>query len=110
MLQSCRVRKFARETLVIVRKSHQFRVAEGELPLYVTVISVPGRDEGTVSVGQAVKFVGTVSLRNGFSLPDHHCSGTRVMMACTRVGCRLRIGRRLALPLHVSSTRRPACA
>ena len=42
MLQSCRVRKFARETLVIVRKSHQFRVAEGELPLYVTVISVPG--------------------------------------------------------------------
>ena len=59
---------------MIVRKSHQFRVAEGELPLYVTVISVPGRDEGTVSVGQAVKFVGTVSLRRGFSLPGDHCT------------------------------------
>ena len=57
-------------------KTASFCVVEGDLPLVVTVISVPELEGGTVSVGSAGKFLGTVSLRDGFSLPGtvstHH--------------------------------------
>ena len=68
-------------------KSASFRVAEGDLPLVVTVISVPGRDEGTVSVGQAVKFVGTVSLHNGFSFCPRPTVGTLDPVEVKHRGC-----------------------